>query len=198
MNSMGYTENTISKLAALENLVCGIDLTAHLPGQVFRGIWSDFWFMESDQLFSMDTMNGIIGLLSEDIPDYCCILNLSEVEIDASTNPIYMVKRSTSTSEFNSRLYSRGIPDAWIYGRDRFGFSSSTGQWCIYCERENDVAVIAFRDIAGSLKYASALSNFHAEQLLGMLAKGATGPVPFNALTPQWRKQLVENYADIT
>jgi len=82
-----------------------------------------------------------------------------------------------------------------VYPRQRFGFSSKSGEWCIYCERENDVAVIAFRDSSGPSKYADALSDFYAKPIKYFLDNPSLAPVPYNDLVPEWRTQLEENYS---
>jgi hypothetical protein len=55
---------------------------------------------------------------------------------------------STKTDDYEERLRAGGMANAWLYDiSEDYGCASDVGQWCIYCERQSEVAVIAIKSI---------------------------------------------------
>jgi hypothetical protein len=106
------------------------------------------------------------GLLDKEGSQICCLLNLgATVQKNYSNPPARYLDRSTDPSQYISMLRGNGSPDAWLYLVDRYVFASDVGEWCIYCEKENDVGVIAFSGEVGTNKFSSALGKLQATSI---------------------------------
>ena len=82
----------------------------------------------------------------------------------------------------------------WLFGMDQYACVSDVGRWCIYCEKENDVAVIAFRDETGGCDFSQPLTDLHASPA-DQIGSDPSVPFPLNSLTYAWREALEVNYA---
>jgi hypothetical protein len=80
-------------------------------------------------------------------------------------------------------------------GLERSGGSSDRGEWALYCEKGNDIAVIALRQPDDAGKYVQYLNRLHAELITVLLRAGTTEIVPFNRLIEPWRHGLNQHYS---
>jgi hypothetical protein len=79
------------------------------------------------------------------------------------------------------RVEYREIP--WLYAMEDYVCASDAGSWCIYAEKQNDVAVIALRNISASTQFHYALGYLGADSLTYLLRTS----FPFTHLTLAWR-----------
>jgi hypothetical protein len=192
MNSLDKSD---VRQRAYENIVKTIDLTVHLPKQVFKKEWSNFLFFQSDWMFTKEFPRVIDEMLLIEKANVCCLLNLS---LTPSMNfeeiaAIYIGEKITD-DEYYSKLQADGPSNGWLYGVDTYACMSDAGEWCIYCERSNDVAVIGFRNDSESQKFRSSLDNLHAKPILDLIDGGVAPLIPFNRLVPEWSSALIQNY----
>jgi RHS repeat-associated protein len=81
----------------------------------------------------------------------------------------------------------------------RVACASDVGEWCMYCEPNNEIAVIALRQADAAARYASAMARVRATRL-----EDATREPPLSygfserALSREWREQLLREYASRT
>lgn len=77
---------------------------------------------------------------------------------------------------------------------ERYVFASDIGHWSVYCEKVNDVAVLAVDD---------AISRFARSRLAKLLGAVAIGDAPlrgkgrlfdFQKLVPEWKSMLTSEY----
>jgi hypothetical protein len=136
------------------------------------------------------------ALLDNEESQICCLINLgATVQKDYSNPPARYLDRPTDSTQYMSMLRGNGSPDAWLYLVDRYVFGSDAGEWCIYCEKENDIAVIAFRGEGRGNKFSTALGALQATSKNSARGIPREGAFRFDKLTPAWRSSLVEQYS---
>jgi hypothetical protein len=79
---------------------------------------------------------------------------------------------------------------AWPYHMEDYACTSNVGSWCLYAEKENDVAVIALKNVAASTQFHYALGYLGADSLTYLLRTR----FPFTELTADWRASLIRSY----
>jgi hypothetical protein len=77
---------------------------------------------------------------------------------------------------------------------DNYACTSDVGEWCFYCEKGNDIAVIGLREATGIEKFGMPLKRLWAKPIDELVDGGCSPTFPFNKLTPAWRQGLVNNY----
>jgi hypothetical protein len=181
---------------AFHNSIGSLRPDRTFPLNVFRENWHDFLFFESDSLFEPAFIAVMNGLLDNEGSQICCLLNLgATVQENYSNPPARYLDRSTDPSQYISMLRGNGSPDAWLYLVDRYVFASDVGEWCIYCEKENDVGVIAFSGRDGTNKFSSAIGTLQATSINSAREMPREGAFRFDKLMPAWRSTLVEQYS---
>lgn len=159
------------------------------PEYVFESSWKLFYFFSSDRMFEEPFVDLVRSLLVAEKAGTCCIINLSDIE----SKEFAVITPATSPQEYLIFLRQGGPASGWLYGVDVFLASSEKGEWCIYCERENDVAVLALNgtDIDCRNLIADVLQAIPSKQLYERVADQS---FPFNLMTASWREKLSENY----
>jgi len=173
-----------------------IDSAVRFPSQVFLGNWGAFLFCESGRVFSSGFAVIAAGLLHAEGAEVCCLLNLSETDrMVYEEAAMLFIDTEMESHTYDAALRRGGPAKGWLFSMDRYGCASDRGGWSIYCERENDVAVIALRQPDDTETYAECLEQLHAEPISVLLETGFAAPVPFGQLTEPWRRGLVQFYA---
>jgi len=87
-----------------------------------------------------------------------------------------------------------GSPDSWMFLMDRYVLASDKGHWYIYCEKENDVAVLAIGEaLSGSTR--SQLAKLLGATPVGSVLTPGTGRLfDFQSLVPEWKSDLMAEY----
>jgi len=180
---------------AIGRVIDSIDSAASLPGQVFVGDWGAFMFFESDRLFSPSFAVVASDLLRAERTDVFCLLNFDEMsKVEDELAAAVFIDAETEPHAYDAMLREGGAAEGWLFGMDRYGGASSQGGWCIYCEKGNDIAVIAMRQPGDVKKYAECLRHLHAERITTLLNAGEAASFPFNQLVEPWRRSLSWNY----
>lgn len=184
-----------AQLAAFVNIDEAIDFDALLPGFVFTGAWRRFLFCESDRIFGEHFIDAVGGLMRIEGGTVSCLVNLDMSPVLAFDRiaAIY-VDRSTTREEYGKALLSGGPQNAWLYRVDRYACASDAGAWCIYCEKSNDVAVIALRNDADYERFREPLDQLWAKPIEELVDGGSSPLFPFDHLVPEWRTGLLGNY----
>ena len=192
-------EKSVVQERAFRNAVDAIDVHMALPRNVFRGLWKEFHFFESDRLFSAGYIDAIRCLLDGGGAQTCCLINLNAYLDDHSGAPkscSIFLDASSDAQTYISTLREGGPARGWLFGMDRYSCASDLGDWVVYCEKENDVAVLASRIVASQ---AAPIQSFLSK--LGALSASKLGPnnrdmpFPFSQLTPEWRDSLLKEFA---
>ncbi len=183
------------KTAAVKNALSCIRGDRRFPTQVFSRDWADYLFFEPSILFEAGFIQ-VKGLLLRHEDSYViAMINLGNgsAEIQAEMRAIYL-ERNTTPEEYISELMGDGSPMNWLFLMDRYVLASEKGHWSIYCEKENDVAVLAVDE------YISAFTCSQLAKTLGARSIGAAS-VPsrdklfdFQKLIPEWKTALAAEY----
>jgi len=182
-------------MVAFNNILMAIDSNALLPNQVFKGLWNCFLFCESDNLVSPRFVETIAELIRLEGATTCCLLNYSETrDFEFQRAATLFIEIGTTSTDYISLLEKGGPATGWLYAMGQYGCSSDKGEWCIYSERANDVAVIALRHANSIAKFASPLESLYAKPIEVLIDLAPSVPVPFNDLTDKWKRGLVEHY----
>lgn len=184
-----------SRRRALDNAVGSLRLDRTLPLNVFQDGWRNFHFFESDLIFRPNFVEVMNLLLDEEEANVCCLVNLgATVQNDYSNPQAIYVGHSTDAPQYMALLRGDGSPKAWLYLVDRYVCASDKGEWTIYCEKENDIAVVGFRtkvmnEFSCPLKLLQATSIDMAQQA------PRDDAFDFDKLTSRWLTTLVEQYS---
>jgi hypothetical protein len=187
-----------ARLAAFHNVGCFIETEARLPGRVLGPDWSTTRFFESDTVVAREFVSAVHELLKIEQSVSCCLVNLTRTPVlEYKKASSFFIEKTTTDEEYIAKLNEGGPTSGWIFCMERYGCTSDKGEWCVYCERNNDVALISFRDSDAARTYRSALEILFAEPIESLLRLPALQRVPFNSLTPEWRSGLKDNYGNI-
>ncbi len=186
-----------ARLAAFGNTKRSISCDTLLPELVFAGVWCRFLFFESDRIFGNHFIGAVDELMRLEGASVSCLVNLDLTPVFAfeSTAAIY-IDQATTNEEYSAALRSGGPQSGWLYRVDRYACASDVGAWCIYCEKSNDVAVIALRNDADYKRFRDALDRLWAKPIEELVDGGGAPLFPFDHLVPKWRKGLLDNYGN--
>ncbi|MGD0959769.1 MAG: hypothetical protein ABSB19_08185 [Methylomonas sp.] len=180
---------------AISNIVSALDFDVFLPKRLFKGAWNNFLFFPSDHIFTEEFAEVVAELLNIENAHVCCFLNINETNSLVFENiaAIFLDKTITGR-EFDAALRGNGPSVGWIYRVDSYVCASDIGEWCIYCERENDIAVIGFRSDCGNRKFRLPMEKLLARPITELVTLEGASIFPFNKLTPDWRSELTKNF----
>lgn len=185
-----------ARVVALNNVIASINLDASLPEPVFRGDWAEFLFFESDRIVAPSFIEVVGDFLAMEGAVSCCLLNLTLAETvgDGLSSAIF-IEATMTAGEYDEQLRYGGPAHGWLFGVDRYGCASDRGEWSIYCERENDVAVLGLRRGVDIGRFASPLRKLRAETIDIVVRQDSNAPFPFCSLTEGWRDSLFKHYS---
>ncbi|WP_231409762.1 hypothetical protein [Ralstonia solanacearum] len=187
--------NEDGKRSAFNNIVAAGDFKRMLPESILSDAWTVFLFFQSDYVFSSDFVEIIYEFLHLEDAHVACLLNLDKTEIlEFDSAAAIYIDEKVDRSAYQEKLHAGGPALGWLFGIDRYVCASDVGEWCIYCEKSNDVAVIAFRGVECIKKFEMPLRNLSARPIEDLIDGGCAALFPFDQLVPAWRKGLVDNY----
>lgn len=187
------TDVISARLTAFCNVRRFIDVGAWLPAQVLVGEWSRILFFESEWITSASFVEAIGCLLHAEESTSCCLLNFSQTcVIEYQKASAIFIEAGMSADEYQKKLKEGGPATGWLYRVDRYGCASDIGEWCIYCEQENDVALIGLRS-TNIEQFLLPLERLFAKPI-ETLVENHSSPPPFNMLTCEWRTGLLKHY----
>jgi hypothetical protein len=177
------------------NIMHNIDTEISFPGQVFKKKWHEFYFFQSDRMFNVGFFGILEKLMSLENSEVCCFLNMDEtVKFEFESAAAIFVDNAMTENKFYERLYDGGPAVGWLYGMDTYACSSNIGNWCVYCEKANDIAVIGFVNSNEGEENQLVLQKLYAKPIVDLIDGGRNSMFPFSELVPDWRKELVKNY----
>jgi hypothetical protein len=176
---------------AYSNLEAAIDRNARLPRNVFRSGWANFYLFNSDWMFEGAFIEKVRTMLQHEGANCACIVNLDR---DAGAAPAtFAIETSTTVQEYQRRLAGAGPGDGWVYDMDRFGWTSDTGTWCIYCERASELAIVGFRVEAMQEQYQFVLALLHASRVASVGASPSRFEFAAHSISRAWQVEIVQN-----
>jgi hypothetical protein len=178
---------------AYANATGSVRIDARLPQNVFVGVWNTFLFFEETRIFERPSVEILHGILDVEGSQSICLANLGNAEV-YDPPPARYVDRTTDAAGYISLLRGNGGPDAWLYLRDRYAFSSDVGAWCIYCEKQEDIGILAIRREHDVKKLSPAIEKLSAKPIEALERASKIGELNFELLLPVWRSALREHY----
>lgn len=185
-----------AKHLAFDHVIGSINDEPRFPEQVFRGRWTAFLFFDSDFLIAPDFPERVAELLNAERAEVCCLLNFDETQtMTYESAAMRFITARTRSQDYDAMLRRGGPAEGWLFGVDRYGCASDRGGWSIYCERQNDIAVIALHQPGDTEKYASCLKRIHAKPIKDQLEAGGAGLFQFEQMLESWRRDLARHYS---
>jgi hypothetical protein len=186
---------TRAGLTAFENVSRFIKSETVLPGRVLGQEWLITRFFEADTVVSKIFISAVHKLMEIERSTSCCLLNITKSPVIEYHNASFLfLETRTTDEEYIAKLREGGPALGWIFWMDRYGCASDKGEWCVYCERNNDVAFISFRDADVAKRYHRPIEVLRAEPIEALIKTPALQVVPFNHLTTEWKNGLTQNY----
>jgi len=184
---------------ASANMEKSIRSNARFPEYVFNEKWEIFLFFDPDWVFVEEFPEKMKTLLEIEGGECACICNL-DMEAGESgfgikpngTNSRYFFDKETTNDEYLKFLGGDGIVFGWDICIDSFACTSDKHDWCFYCERRDEIAVIAFRNASELENYRPVLSQLYATPIKQAIELPLT--YPFSQLLPEWKRDLIKNY----
>jgi hypothetical protein len=180
---------------ALQNILVSIDFNKMLPSQIFRGQWSCFLFCESDRVFVPGFMEFMKELLRAEGSCLSCLINLDETpSFELEKIAAIFLDQIYTEADYMVALEGSGPAAGWRYQMQRFACASDVGEWCLYSEKANDIAVIGIRSEAAVARLKSTFEKLWAWPLSEIVKGGSRSVYPFTHLTTEWFSGLFNNY----
>ncbi len=195
-STMMYMKNQRHATAkAHSNAIGAFNPGSCLPAQIFMPNWMGFLFLPSDAILRGQFADTLRQLMAEEHSTVFCLVKLGVTATSApgEASTIF-VDKDVTIDRYHEMLTSGGPAAGWLYDVDCYACASDAGEWCIYLEKENDIAVIGFRQATAMKKLRPLLEKIGACRILDAVVEGKSPTWPFSHLTPEWLKKLTENY----
>lgn len=186
------TQSRAEFTEAVSSIKLSLDLTRRFPRNVFCGEWSTFFF-DSDWILDAAFVETVKALLLVEGSACACLMNVDR-PTSSERDRLFFIEADTTPDSYQA-LLGREPPDGWVYDFGRFGCSSNLGQWVMYCEHTNEIAVIGLRSGVRVEPYAPILARFGAARIGEAIRLPLSYGFSPDALTPQWRNELLREYA---
>lgn len=178
---------------ALLNIDRSLDRTCRFPRNVFRGSWSCFFF-DSDRMFVGEFVRIVQGQLTNESGECACLIKLDHHHQSTGSDHSIFIDHSTTPENYQELLKGAEPGHGWIDDMDRFGCSSDIGDWSVYCERMNEIAVVGLRPGTGGRQFHRLLSQLCAARISDAIQQPLSYGFSSEALSPQWRDELLKEY----
>lgn len=179
--------SNINRQKAFFNSRTSISSEKRFPNNVFLEDWAAFLFFDSDWIFDVDFVERAKDLLSIENAQCICLNNLDEGQ------PFYFEK-TTCKAAYQEILNGPKIGEGWLHGLDRFACMSNKGEWCFYCERRCEIAVIAVKKVEFLQKYEMQLSRLKALAIDEAIKLPLSYGFSEQALSKEWQCELSKQY----
>lgn len=180
---------------AAQNLDAALQSDRRFPQNVFRGTWDVFAFFDPDVLFEPRFVERAQALLRCENGICVCLRNLGiQVSESAREHALIFFDSGTTGEAFMAQLRGPTVGSGWLYRMDRYACTSDIGRWCIYCERNNEIAVIATRGGGTSDGLRLAIEQFEALRINEAIEKPPTYGLSSKGLPAEWRERLLKEY----
>lgn len=184
-----------SRAAAFRQVASSLKLEEALPSQVFRGDNLDFLFFEADRVFTPSFVEVVIELMSVEGANSSCLSKIDRSnEPSCRVDSAIFIEDGMTPAVYDAQIRRGGPASGWLFGVDHYGCASDVGNWIIYCEKDNDVAVIALRGRNAVDLFLSPITKLHAKGVDALIRQGSSAPFPFNSLVLSWRTGLSSQY----
>lgn len=168
-----------------------VDPSRHLPANILNVPGAYHLFMETGFVFRPSFVNILNEVMLVDGSDTCCILRLGD---PFEAEEIVFLDRMTDGEDFITKISPDPAIMSWLIPEGRFVFSPATHKWILYCEKVNDIAVIAVANSESAARIYQIFIRCGAYNMDDLNVAAEKAPLPFGALTRAWRRGLTENF----
>lgn len=176
---------------AYDNLLAAIDFKKFLPDYVFKQdfeVMLFFFGCVETLLTLMDPLYEIEGSSS------ICLLQLSVLDdYDFDRRGLTFPCKNMDSKSVRSGLQSFSL----TFGIDTFGCMSNIGEWCMYLDTKEDIAIFALRTKELREKYQSVIKKIYADLIVNLMRPEPIGRSPFNQYVPEWKESLTKHYGHV-
>jgi len=175
-----------------ENVRGGIDPDRRFPRNIFVGHWSEFFFFDSDWMTEPDFVEHVKAFLEVEGGHCACLWKLDSEKPNEAR--FFSVAEHTTANDYRALLAGRIAGYGWLNAMERLACASDSGEWCMYCEPNNEIAVIGLRHSGAFTRYSSAMSRFHAARIDQAIKEPLSYGFSQVAAAPEWRNALLREY----
>ncbi len=191
-------DNNTPRDSAIANALSSINKGARLPCNVFTQMWDDYLFFESYMMFDNSFIEAKNTILREEGSSEIALVNLGNGPNTSDVKQsIIFLEKNLITSEYISILKGDGSPLNWIFLMDRYVCASDKGNWCIYCEKENDIAVLAVRNTLPESMILKLRDLLKADSIKTICDSKINRPFDFDKLVLDWKATLITDYGQM-
>jgi hypothetical protein len=159
---------------------------------VFVGDWGEFRFFDADWMRAADFVDHVHAFL--DIEQGRCAC-LWKIDSEVGDEPgVFVMQRQTTPDEYRALLAGNAPGYGWLDAMERLACASDVGEWCMYCEPNNEIAVIGFRHGSAFDRYSLALAPLHALPIEKAIQEPLSYGFSERGLSPEWRRELSREY----
>ena len=114
---------------------------------------------------------------------------------DPNEPRFFFVREQATANEYRALLAGKSPGYGWLDAMERLACSSGSGEWCMYCEPNNEIAVIGFRHPGASARYSSPMSRFRAARVDEAIKEPLSYGFSQIAASPEWHGVFLREYA---
>jgi hypothetical protein len=179
---------------ARDNVCERVKPDCRFPRNIFVGDWRDFFFFDSDWMTQPDFVDHVKAFLDVDEAHCACVWNLDSE--DPNEPRFFFVRQQTTCEEYRTLLVGKTPGHGWLDAMERIACASANSAWCMYCEPNNEIGVIGFRQVGDADRYASALARLHAMRFQDAVREPYISyGFSERALSPEWRDAFLAEYS---
>ena len=177
---------------ARESVRAGVNPDRRFPRNIFIGDWSDFFFFDSDWMRESDFVEHVKAFLEIEGSHCACLWKLDSE--DPNESRLFFVREETTANEYRVLLAGKTPGYGWLDAMERLACASDSGEWCMYCEPNNEIAVVGFRYAGASGRYSSAMRRFHAAPIEHAIKEPLSYGFSQVAASPEWHDAFLREY----
>jgi hypothetical protein len=182
---------------ASKSLDAAIAIVRRFPENVFLGEWSAYLFFDPDLIFDRGFIEIAKALLLCEDGTCICLRNL-EVALTGNLEQASLFLDNQSSGKAYMGRLSAPIEGSnlvgWVHLMDHYGCASDIGSWCIYCERSNEIAVIAVRKDDDLVQLSPALKQLQALPIREAIERPSSYGLSVRGMSANTRAKLIQEY----
>lgn len=178
---------------AHQNVHRAVHPERRFPRNIFQNDWVEFFFFDSDWMTDPDFVGHVQAFLDIEEAECACLWRLDSEDVNEPE--FFFVQAQTIPDDYRTLLAGATPGYGWVSAMERVACASDVGEWCMYCEPNNEIAVIGFRPGVDTHRYSSAMERVRAIRFDAAIRE------PFHshgfsprALSPEWRDEFLRHY----
>jgi hypothetical protein len=171
-----------------------INKSKFLPDNVFLTHWKEYLFFEDWWMWNECFIEVKNLLLREDGGSTIALVNLAKSLMQKREEQAIFLDKYTKWSEYHEKLHDDRDDLPWSVMVDRYSCTSDTGNWVIYVEKEEDMAIFAFNEKLPKSICDEVSILFKAKSISLAMVHENDESFNFQKLLPNWRSTLIQQY----